>query len=68
MISVAPSLGPDPDRIAAVQGDPAAWRRLLEVEEAVGRSPARFSVASALLVAAERSAGVAEASPTGEIK
>jgi SAM-dependent methyltransferase len=54
MIAVAPALGPDELRIAAVRPDAEAWRRLLEVEEAVGRSAAHLPSASALLVAAER--------------
>lgn len=57
MTAVAPALGPDAVRIAAVRTDPAAWSRLLEVEEAVGRAPGRWSAASALLVAAQRSSG-----------
>jgi len=54
MTAVAPCLGADATRVAAVQPDGTAWRRLLEVEEAIGRSPARLAPASALLVAAER--------------
>jgi hypothetical protein len=47
-----------------VRPDPAAWRRLLEVEEAVGRSVARHPGASALLVAAERVGARAALDPT----
>jgi hypothetical protein len=64
IVAVAPSLGADPVRIAAVRPDPAAWSRLLEVEEAVGRSVARHPGASALLVAAERVGARAALDPT----
>ena len=53
-IAVAPLLGADAQRIAAVRPDPAAWLRLLELEEIVGRSPARWENAAALLLAARR--------------
>jgi SAM-dependent methyltransferase len=57
IVAVAPSLGPDAVRIQAVRPEPAAWNRLLEVEEVVGRSPARCATAAALLVAADRTPG-----------
>jgi len=53
-LAVAPALGADPERVAAVRPDPAAWRRLLELEELLGRAPARWENAAALLVAARR--------------
>jgi SAM-dependent methyltransferase len=56
VLSVAPSLGTDAPRLAAIRSDAAAWRRLLELEEAVGREPARWTRAAALLVAARRTA------------
>ncbi len=54
VLAVAPALGPDAARVAAVAADPRAWVRLLELEEAVGRSRARWSRAAAVLLAAER--------------
>jgi SAM-dependent methyltransferase len=56
-IAVAPGLGADAERISAVRPDPSAWRRLLELEELLGRAPARWDRAAALLVAARRTAG-----------
>ncbi|HYK93499.1 MAG TPA: class I SAM-dependent methyltransferase [Thermoplasmata archaeon] len=53
-MAVAPALGADPDRISAARTEPAAWRHLLELEEVLGRIPARRARAAALLVAAER--------------
>jgi SAM-dependent methyltransferase len=53
MLAVAPVLGADPERIGAVGRDPRAWDRLLEVEELVGRDPARWPHAAAVLLAAE---------------
>ena len=58
-LSVAPSLGPDPERIAAVRSDPLAWVHLLEVEEAIGRAPARHANAAAVLIAGRRSTAAA---------
>jgi len=51
-VAIAPALGSDRDRIAAVARDPKAWAHLLEVEEALGRSPDRSSLAAAVLLAA----------------
>jgi SAM-dependent methyltransferase len=50
--AVAPALGPDPARIAAVADDAKAWDHLLEVEEVLGRNPERWPSAAAVLVAA----------------
>ncbi|MGP8077314.1 MAG: class I SAM-dependent methyltransferase [Thermoplasmata archaeon] len=54
-VAVAPSLGSDADRIARVRPDAKAWDHLLAVEEEVGRQPARWRSAAAVLVAARRS-------------
>ena len=53
-LAVAPSLGPDPERIAAVACDAKAWDHLLTVEELLGRDPERWRIAAAVLVAATR--------------
>lgn len=55
-MAVAPALGPDAARIAAVRADPKAWSHLLELEEEVGRRPERWARAAAVVVAARRSA------------
>ncbi len=55
VLSVAPVLGADAERIAAARPDPLAWVRLLELEEQIGRSPHRRAAAAALLIAARRS-------------
>ena len=54
VLAVAPALGPDPERVRAVAGDPKAWAHLLTVEEQLGRSPERWRSAAAVLVAATR--------------
>ncbi|MCI4354882.1 MAG: class I SAM-dependent methyltransferase [Thermoplasmata archaeon] len=54
VLSVAPALGADPERVAAIRPDPLAWVHLLEVEELIGRVPARRAAAAALLIAARR--------------
>ena len=54
VLSVAPALGLDAGRIAAARPDPLAWVHLLELEEQIGRVPARRAAAAALLIAAER--------------
>lgn len=51
-VAVAPTLGPDPERIEAVHRNPKSWSRLLELEEEVGRRPERWPLAAAVLVAA----------------
>lgn len=53
-MAVAPCLGPDGVRTATVRKDEDAWRRLLELEEDVGRRPERWTTAAALLLAARR--------------
>ncbi len=53
-LAVAPALGADPIRIAAVRTEPAAWRHLLELEEALGGLEVHRRPAAAVLVAAER--------------
>jgi Methyltransferase domain len=53
-LAVAPALGSEPDRVAAVRTEAAAWRRLLELEEVLGRTAGRRERAAALLVAGVR--------------
>jgi hypothetical protein len=53
-LAVAPCLGNDTARLGAAHASPTAWARLLEMEEAVGREPARLAAAAAILLAAER--------------
>jgi SAM-dependent methyltransferase len=55
-LAVAPSLGNDPSRLGRIRADPTAWTHLLELEEAIGRAPARQVHAAAVLLAAERRA------------
>jgi SAM-dependent methyltransferase len=55
-IAVAPALGPEDERVRAVADDPRAWERLLELEEALGRMPERWTEAAAVLLAAVRPA------------
>jgi len=52
--AVAPTLGADPERIEAIAHDPVGWAHLLELEESVGGTPARWPKAAAVLLAAER--------------
>ncbi len=54
VLAVAPALGPDPERIREIAGDPKAWAHLLAVEERLGRSPERWRAAAAVLMAATR--------------
>ncbi|HTT34652.1 MAG TPA: class I SAM-dependent methyltransferase [Thermoplasmata archaeon] len=54
-LAIAPALGADADRVSAARGDPLAWHRLLELEEAIGRSAARHGRAAALLLAGRTS-------------
>ncbi|MGD0719073.1 MAG: methyltransferase domain-containing protein [Thermoplasmata archaeon] len=56
-MAVAPALGFDPERIAAVRPVPRAWTHLLEVEEALGRIPERWEGAAAMMVAVRRPEG-----------
>lgn len=53
-VAVAPALGADAERVSAVRLDPLGWRRLLELEEHLGRTAPRQAQAAALLVAARR--------------
>jgi SAM-dependent methyltransferase len=55
-MAVAPALGPDAGRLSEVARDPRAWARLLELEEELGREPARWPNAAAVLLAVERPA------------
>lgn len=55
-VAVAPALGAAPTRLTAVRSDPIAWRRLVELEEQLGRRPDRWDDAAAVLVAAVRPA------------
>ncbi len=48
--AIAPALGADPERIAAVASRPPSWRRLLELEEAVGHREPRWALAASVLV------------------
>ncbi len=50
-VAVAPALGHLTGRIAAVRGDAKAWGHLLEIEEAVGRRPERWTSAASVLLA-----------------
>lgn len=54
MMAVAPALGPDAERIAALRPDPKSWGRLLDLEEEVGHRPGRWPEAAAVLVGARR--------------
>ena len=58
-MAVAPVLGPDADRIAAVRRDGKAWAHLLELEEYVGRLPERWANAAAVLLSARRPGALA---------
>lgn len=50
-MAVAPALGFDMDRLGAIQRDPASWKKLLRLEEELGRAPDRWPHAAALLLA-----------------
>ncbi|MGI0155194.1 MAG: class I SAM-dependent methyltransferase [Thermoplasmata archaeon] len=63
VVAVAPALGPDGARIQVVREDPKAWGHLLELEEALGRSPEHWPAAAAVLVAAVAPGG---GGPAGE--
>jgi hypothetical protein len=67
-VAVAPALGLDAERIAAVQRDPAAWARLLDVEERLGREPARWKQAAAVLVSFERTAAAVPVSTIENVR
>ncbi len=51
-LAVAPALGADPARLEAVEADAAAWGRLRELEELLGRRVERLQSAAAVLLAA----------------
>lgn len=53
-VAVAPCLGNDASRLSGVRSAPTAWTHLLELEEAIGREPARQTNAAAILLAAGR--------------
>ncbi len=53
-LAVAPALGPLAARVEAARADPKAWDHLLQVEEELGRQPARWDAAAAVVVAARR--------------
>ncbi len=52
-MAVAPLLGADAARVAAIAADPAAWSRLLALEEEFGRRAERHPGAAAILLAIE---------------
>lgn len=54
-LAVAPALGMDAARVAAVRPDPKAWSALLQTEEELGREPARLRWSPAVLLCARRS-------------
>ncbi len=56
-LAVAPALGADPERAEAARRLPDAWRRLLELEESLGREAERIRRSAAYLVALERVSG-----------
>jgi SAM-dependent methyltransferase len=60
ILAVAPGLGLDGERAAAVRASPRAWKNLLEVEEFIGRREERWPNAAAVLVAARRTPVQAE--------
>jgi SAM-dependent methyltransferase len=49
--AVAPALGAVPFAVEAARPDPKAWDHLIELEEAIGRSPNRWPYAAAVLLA-----------------
>lgn len=57
VMAVAPCLGFEPSRLDAVRPDPTSWDHLLDLEETIGRRPARQDPAAALLLAAVRLPG-----------
>ncbi|HTW55435.1 MAG TPA: class I SAM-dependent methyltransferase [Thermoplasmata archaeon] len=61
-LAVAPALGGEPDRVAAVAADPRALAHLVELEERLGRRPARWPRAAAVLFAVRRPARAGEPS------
>ncbi|MCI4349675.1 MAG: class I SAM-dependent methyltransferase [Thermoplasmata archaeon] len=67
-LAVAPALGVEPEHAEAIAADPSAWAALLRLEELLGSSPARRAVASALLLAAERTGADHALGETARIK
>ena len=57
VLAIAPCLGADPAAIGRVAANARQWERLLAVEEEVGRAPARWGAAAAVLLAARRALG-----------
>lgn len=53
-LAVAPLLGADPVRVAEVRAVERSWKKLLELEETVGRRPERWPNASAVLISVQR--------------
>jgi hypothetical protein len=51
IVAVAPALGASPYVAEAVRHDPKAWVHVLELEETLGRSPRRWAMAAAVLLA-----------------
>jgi SAM-dependent methyltransferase len=62
VMAVAPALGTDPERLEAIERDPTAWTRLLELEEVLGRRVVRVRAGAAVLLSATA------APPNGGIK
>lgn len=58
ILAVAPALGSQPERTAAVRSDPKSWQHLLMVEETLGRLPDRWPKAAAVLLALARAPSV----------
>ncbi len=52
VLSVAPALGGQPERVEASRGDPKGWKHLLELEEQLGGQRARHVRGAAVLIAA----------------
>lgn len=51
-MAIAPALGPETQRLEAIRRDAKAWKHLQDLEEAIGRTPERWSRAAAVLLAA----------------
>ncbi len=67
-LAVAPCLGNDPSKLTEVRNSPAAWERLLELEEGIGGRPERRGSAAALLIAAVRAERGPVAAPMRTVK
>lgn len=57
-MAVAPALGADPGRLKEIARASRSWAHLLELEEELGREPARWPDAAAVLLAAQRAARI----------